>query len=261
MYKITLLFLSLIPIFQSCNNLSDRKLTERKIVLADSTSFYSIHVEYPEDARDKEGMMSTFVSERFKTKKEEWKTGGEIQKEEALVTMAFPDRAGIRYTYDMEFETLFADSLDIISYVFTTYEYTGGANGNSTVNSFSFGKHKKNLGIQDILDFNNNKDIELTKVLAETAMTDTSLFFKDFVYEGLGLTFLKADGKTLDKDKCNCDGFFFGSNFQNFAVKNDGICFYFDKYAIAPGAAGVTSITLSWSQLKPYLKESFKKQP
>jgi hypothetical protein len=78
--------------------------------------------------------------------------------------------------------------------------------------------------------------------------------------EGLGIAYLKADGKTLDKAKCNCDGFFFPSNFQNFVIEDNGIRFIFNKYQIAPGSAGLPEIALDWETLKPYIQSSFNIQ-
>ncbi|MDT4861954.1 hypothetical protein FQZ97_965830 [compost metagenome] len=228
--------------------------TERKAVLADSTSFYTISVEYPEENRDKEQVMKTFVLDQYQSKKEEWKAGGSVYEEERKISRAFPDRVDVRYSYDMGFERFSADSLKTVSYLFTTYEYTGGANGNVRVNTYSFNGDNHRVVIEDILDFSGNGDIKLSKLLAGKALSDTTLFFKDFVESGLGLSYLKADGVTLDKAKCQCDGYFFGSNFQNFVVKDRGITFYFDKYVIAPGAAGITHISLSWEDLRPYLK-------
>ena len=257
MFRLSFLFFGLVILFQSCTSSTSDSRTERKAALTDSTSFYSISVEYPIERRDADNVMRDFVMERFNTKKEEWKTGGEVHLNELKVTAAFPDRANIKYTYDIEFEVFSSKKTNLISYLLTNYEYTGGANGNTTINTFVFSSDKKLVDIQSILDLENHNDVELTKLLAETALSDTTLFFKDFVYEGLGLSYLKPDGKTLDKEKCDCDGFFFGSNFQNFIVKDSGIVFYFNKYDIAPGAAGVTSVLLTWEQLKPYLRDSF----
>ena len=228
--------------------------TERKTVLADSTSFYIVSVEYPEESRDKAQVMKAFVEERYAAKREDWKTGGAIQQEEEKITRTFPERAAIKYSYDLEFERFTSDSLNTVSYLFTNYEYTGGANGNLYVNTYSFSADNRQLVIEDILDFSENRDIELSRLLAQTALSDTSLFFKDFVEAGLGIAYLKKDGVALDHEKCRCDGFFFGSNFQNFVLRNEGITFYFDKYAIAPGAAGITQVTLTWDALRPYLK-------
>lgn len=230
--------------------------TERKAVLADSTSFYTISVEYPEEYRDKGQVMKAFVLDRYQSKKEEWKAGGPVYEEEQKITRAFPERADIRYSYDMGFERFASDSLQTVSYLFTTYEYTGGANGNIRVNTYTFNENNRQVAIEDILDFSENKDIELSRLLARTALSDSTLFFKDFVESGLGLSYLKEDGVTLDKSKCGCDGYFFGSNFQNFVVSDRGITFYFDKYTIAPGAAGITRLTLLWEDLRPYLKDT-----
>lgn len=250
--------LSTMFFLQSCHVLTGDSQVERKLVLADSTGFYNIHVEYPYEARDTENTIKDFATHLYQSKLEDWKIGGEIYKEEQSITAAFPDRASIKYELISEFTTQQDDSLKTSSHVFTTYEYTGGANGNTTVNTFSFTKDKRKLDIQDILDFSDYKDIELSYLLEKTALSDTTLFFKDFVRQGLGLDYLKADKKTLDHNKCQCDGYFFGSNFQNFVPSKKGITFYFNKYEIAPGAAGITNITLSWEDLKPYLKPDFK---
>jgi len=253
MYKSITVLIGLVLLMQRCT--SGGSMTEKKAVLADSTSFYTISVEYPEDKRDKEQVMKTFVLDRYNAKKEEWKIGGPLYEEERKISRAFPDRANIRYTYDMGFERFSADSLKAVSYLFTTYEYTGGANGNILVNSYCFNADNRKVEIEDILDLSANKDIRLSRLLAERALSDTTLFFKDFVEAGLGLAYLKPDGVTLDREKCRCDGFFFGSNFRNFVVEDRGMTFYFDKYSIAPGAAGITHLTLSWDDLRPYLKK------
>lgn len=253
MYKSIALYVGLVLFTQKC--MSGGSVTERKAVLADSTSFYSISVEYPEESRDKEQAMKAFVMDQYQAKKEEWKVGGTLYEEERKITRAFPDRADVRYSYDMGFERFSADSLGTVSYLFTTYEYTGGANGNTAVSSYCFSKDNRRVKIEDILDFSGNKDIRLSRILAERALSDTTLFFKDFVETGLGLSYLKPDGVTVDKEKCECDGYFYGSNFQNFVVEDRGLTFYFDKYTIAPGAAGITHIALSWEALRPYLKK------
>lgn len=252
MHKSINVFIGLALLFQGCA--PGGSSMERKALLADSTSFYTISVEYPEESRDKDQVMKSFVLDRYQAKKEEWRTGGELYEEEQKITRAFPDRAQVKYSYDMGFERISSDSLGTVSYLFTTYEYTGGANGNTGVNSYCFNRNNRRVDIEDLLDFSDHKDIRLSRLLANQALSDTTLFFKDFVETGLGLAYLEPDGVTLNKAKCQCDGYFFGSNFQNFVVENRGITFYFDKYAIAPGAAGITRITLSWEDLRPYLK-------
>ncbi|MCD8538863.1 MAG: hypothetical protein LRY55_03180 [Leadbetterella sp.] len=91
MYKFTLTLLCLLFFMQACT--SGGSVTERKAVLADSTSFYTISVEYPEESRDKEQVMKAFVQDRYNAKKEEWKTGGTLYEEEQKITKEFPDRA------------------------------------------------------------------------------------------------------------------------------------------------------------------------
>ncbi len=220
---------------------------------SDSSDFYDISIEYPMDSRDKENVMREFAKGKMAEKQKEWSKDGEVYKEEMKIKAEFPDKADIKYQYNLNFDRFVSDRSNTVSYILNSYEYTGGANGMSTVRGFVFDKNRKKVDIQDILSFEDYKDIELTRLLAETALSSGEMFIKDFVYAGLGLDYLKKDGKTIDKEKCQCDGFFFGSNFQNFAIKNEGITFFFDKYAIAPGVAGITSVTLTWEQLEPFL--------
>ena len=41
---------------------------------------------------------------------------------------------------------------------------------------------------------------------------------------------------------------------ENFSVGPDGIEWIFQPYEIGPYALGIVTATLSWKQLKPYLK-------
>ena len=41
---------------------------------------------------------------------------------------------------------------------------------------------------------------------------------------------------------------------NNFSVGQDGVQWIFQPYEVGPYALGIVSATLSWKQLKPYLK-------
>lgn len=226
--------------------------TDKKI--KDINDFYSITAVYPNDGMDKDKKMEQFVAYKVAQMKEEWKVGGKAYAEEMHVAKDFPDRPKMKYEYDISYKKYESKVKGTVSYVFSIYEFTGGANGNITVTTFTFDKNGV-VAIDAMLNLaQNDNDIALSRVLAETALTNTESFVdKTMLYEGLGLSYLKADGKTLDKVKCHCDGFFFGSNFQNFIVKDEGITFVFNKYQVAPGSSGLPEVTLSWDTLKSYM--------
>lgn len=227
-------------------NLEEKKVT-------DNNEFYEISAKYPIDSRDTAKDVETFVLYKVKEKQQDWKIGGEIYNEEKAITKLYPDRAKMVYIYDISYTAY--ESRGTVSYVFTTYEFTGGAHGNSVVNTFTFNDEGK-VEIEDILNLSeNNNDIKLSRILAkEIERSQGDMFIEDMMMDGLGLAYLKADGVTLDKEKCNCDGFFFGSNFQNFYLTDEGITFLFNQYQVAPGASGIVKATLDWETLKPYLK-------
>lgn len=227
-------------------NLEEKKVT-------DNNEFYEISAKYPVDSRDTAKDVETFVLYKVKEKQQDWKIGGEIYNEEKAITKLYPDRAKMVYIYDISYTAY--ESRGTVSYVFTTYEFTGGAHGNSVVNTFTFNDEGK-VEIEDILNLSeNNNDIKLSRILAkEIERSQGDMFIEDMMMDGLGLAYLKADGVTLDKEKCNCDGFFFGSNFQNFYLTDEGITFLFNQYQVAPGASGIVKATLDWETLKPYLK-------
>jgi len=234
---------------ENLNYSAEEKLIE------DTTDFYRITARYPVDALDKEGVMEEFVKYQVNQKKEDWKVGGEIYNQEKEIEEDFPDRPKMVYSMDINYERYESVESEAVSYLFTIGEYTGGANGNARVQSFSFNQNGQIL-IEDILDLaSNGNDIALSRVLLDKALSEPDKYpVADMVKEGLGLAYLKDDGITFDQEKCKCDGFLFASNFQNFVIKDDGITFFFSKYQITIGASGVADITLDWSELSPYLK-------
>ena len=137
--------------------------------------------------------------------------------------------------------------------------FTGGANGNTTITTFTL-TDAGLVDIQKVINFaENNNDIALSKVLAKQIIAAGDEYTnQDMVNEGLGIAYLKEDGKTLDKEKCHCDGFFFPSNFMNFALEDNGIRFMFSKYQVAPGAVGTPDYLLTWDVLRPFLTQDFR---
>lgn len=224
----------------------------------ETTDFYTITTVYPREARDTAGVMAEYVKGLVSAKQTEWKMGGETQLAEAAVSAEFPDRSPVTYVLDVRYASSTSMKLGTITYVFLVSEVTGGANGNAVITTFTFTADGQ-VAIESILDFANNNDIALSKLMAEVAVIQNPKAFQDTdqLKEGLGIAYLKSDGVTLDTIACGCDGFFFGSNFQNFTVTDTGLTFTFSKYTLAPGAVMTPDISLTWAQLAPYLQPDF----
>lgn len=224
-------------------------------IIKDTNDFYEISASYPMDARDKEKVIETFVTGIVKEKQEAWKIGGEAWASEKQVEKDFPDRPKMVYQLMIDYKTYQSKVKGTVSYVFTMYEFTGGAHGMTNLATFTFNDAGK-VAIDQLLTLaTNNNDIALTKLMKkklETSLgegTDARM-----LNDGLGLSYLKSDGVTFDAKACACDGFFFGSNFQNFIVKDEGITFLMGQYQVAPYAAGMPEVTFTWNELEKYLK-------
>lgn len=227
------------------------------------TDFYDITAKYPVEPLDKNGVMARFVNQKVEERKEDWKIGGDAYNQEKAVEKQFPDRPKMTYTLDISYQKFQSAERGTVSYLFTMGEYTGGANGNETVQAFTFDKNGA-VSVESLLNLagygagTGNKamgnDLELSYLLLQKAKADPDTFPQlDMVRDGLGLSYLKADGVTLDHAKCHCDGWLYASNLQNFVVTDEGMTFYFNKYAITIGASGIVGIALDWADLKPYL--------
>lgn len=234
-------------------------LLQKEKKIEDVNDFYSIKAVYPNESLDKNNTMRDIVMQKINEKKEAWKIGGDLYTQEQKIAKDFPDRPKMQYQYDISYKKYESLLYGTVSYVFTTYEFTGGANGNIAIDTFTFNKEGK-VDVESVLNLaTDNNDIKLSRILADTAMADTQAGYnKDMLYEGLGLAYLKADGKTLDVAKCHCDGFFFGSNFQHFIIIDEGIGFVFSKYQIAPGVLGTPEVMLPWEVVQDYTLGSFK---
>jgi hypothetical protein len=224
------------------------------VTFTEETDFYAITTVRPKESKDVNDVMAQYVDGLIAAKQTEWKIGGPIHLAEQEVSADFPDRPKVTYVLDVRYSSTTSQKLGTVSYVFMITEMTGGANGNVAITTFTFDKNGQ-VAIDSILDYENGKDIALTRLLAEVAVEQNPLAFqsRDQLMQGLGLAYLKSDGVTFDAVACGCDGFFFPSNFQNFSVTDSGLTFTFSKYAIAPGAVMTPEISLTWAQLAPYL--------
>jgi uncharacterized protein YxeA len=230
--------------------------------ISEETEFYKISAKYPVEPWDKDGVMEKFVKQQVETKREDWKVGGEAYNSEKEIEKQYSDRPKMVYELNVFYDKFESRKMGTVSYLFRISEYTGGANANEVIQSFTFNKDggtnvESFLNISDDQVVNNKKipnDIALSQMILKKSQIDKDNFPDiDMVADGLGLSYLAADGVTLDHKKCNCNGYFYGSNLQNFIVSDEGLTFYFGKGEITARAMGVVGISFDWSELKPFL--------
>lgn len=220
--------------------------------IATSTDFYSIDAAYPQEPRDTAGAMKQYVSQLVAQREADWKDGSEVWKAEQDIAKQFPDRPAMQYQMMITYRTEHAPALDIVSYIFEHYEFTGGAHGGTDLATFAFGPHGP-LAIDQIIDFDHGNDIALTRLLATKLAASLGEYANaGMMHDGLGLAYLRADD-TFDAAACGCDGFFFPSNFQHFYITDTGITFIMGQYQVAPYVAGLPEASFTWAELAPYL--------
>jgi hypothetical protein len=221
-----------------------------------NTDFYEITATYPDEPRDTDGIMKQFVEYLTNSYTEKWKTGGEVYNAEMQVAKDFPDRPKMRYMLSVTYTKSTSQKLDTTSYVFSTYEFTGGAHGNTKLTSFTFGPNGS-IALEDVLSFEHSNDIELAKKMREKLLVSLGEYAdKAMIDTGLGLAYLRPDG-TFDAEKCKCDGFFFPSSMQTFTISDTGVTFLMDQYSVAPYVAGNPPVAFTWSELAAYMNSSF----
>lgn len=222
----------------------------------DSNEFYIIKGKYPIDNRDKDSLMYKFVMQETSQYQEEWKIGGEAYIAEKELTKEYPDHPKYHYEYNADFTTDESKKHGYITYKFISYTYTGGAHPNSAATNFTFGK-EGHIGVGQVFDNQYDMMVSLTKLLAQKLVEQNGdNIIQEFMNEGLGLAYLNPDG-SFNQKKSNSDGFNFASNFSVFSIKDDGIVFTMQHYAVGPYAAGMPEAFINWKELKPYLNSEF----
>lgn len=240
----TLLFLIGFIYILSCNKAekmqedSEVKKYRQEI---DSGDNYIISAKYPVSVQDTANEVKKLIDVIISQEMEMWKDKN-AKKSEKLQT-------------SIDYEEFNSQKYGTTSYLLKVSSKAGNEQGISKAWTIVF-RNRKTMDIENFLkDLVNDEDFKITKLLSEEALKQNEKLNKTLLDDGLGLSFLEADGETLDMKKFDGDGFFFGSNLQNFIIENSGISFYFNSGEIAPKSEGIQKISLTWEQLKPFLRQ------
>lgn len=134
----------------------------------------------------------------------------------------------------------FFNSVDYLIMMKSDYEYTGGAHGFSSETYYNYNKKSgKWLEIKDILDF--NKQNEILKVLDQQLRKDYKI--------PNGVKYSEAENSIFINDQISIS--------DNFFLTKQGITFCYGLYDMTPYVYGFFHLTVSYEDLKPYLKAGF----
>lgn len=135
---------------------------------------------------------------------------------------------------------LIGSSAHTVSYIFTVYEDTLGAHGNTSFHTFTFdSKTGKLLSLADVFSPGTSYLTTLSTI-ARTKLPDI------IGPQGADSTLI-ANGTTPDE-----------KNFANFFFDNQDFVILFAPYAVAPYASGPQTLRISLSELSSVLKPDFR---
>lgn len=240
----TLLFFTVFLSILSCNK--SEKMEEEVGVkkykqLIDSADNYIITAKYPISVQDTANEVKKLVDIIISNEKEDWQNTSSKKNKKLHVNIDYEEFNSQKYA--------------TTSYLLKVSSKIGNKIESNNAWTIVF-RNRKTVDIEYFLnDFKDDSDLQITKLLSREAIRQNDKINKTLLDDGLGLSFLETDGQTLDREKFDGDGFFFGANLQNFIVENSGISFYFNEGEIAPESEGIQKISLTWEQLSPYLRK------
>src|SRR5699024_1863748 len=122
-----------------------------------------------------------------------------------------------------------------VTYTSEGYNYSGGAHGMSWKRYY-------------VYDLKNESELQLSDiVLADSTELQPLLEAQFRVDNNLGSTEPLTEYLFEDKLMPN----------DNYSFSNDGLCFTYGQYEIAPYAYGIITVVITWKQLKPYINPVF----
>ena len=143
---------------------------------------------------------------------------------------------------NISFDT-FAHHSDMHSFILKSYSYVGGANGITEIRSFHYNPNtSESITIEDIFENDVHRLNDVSKLVQEQLHNDPKI--KDYLFQEEVTKHTEPIWK----------------NFQNFALTNDSLIFYFNKYDIAAGAIGTPTVSVSLAKLDNLLATEFKRK-
>ena len=141
---------------------------------------------------------------------------------------------------NISFET-FPHHSGFYSFVLLNSTYIGGESGFTEINSFRLNPETgKEITIEDVFEGDQKRLNKVSESVREILFNDIAYKNKLFIEEA-----------TLHTEP-------HWDNFQNFALTNESIIFYFNKYEIASGTAGIPIVSVPLEQLNKLVANEFK---
>lgn len=138
--------------------------------------------------------------------------------------------------YEIFMTTKVATSSKTVSYIIETYEYTGGAHGNTAVSTFTYDAW------DDLVTIDN--------VLSGQYLPQLSTISRDYLYTFEGVYAQKEMLESGTEPKVE--------NFSSWYLTDNAITFIFGQYQVGPYVLGIVEMPVEKSKLGTFLNQTFK---
>lgn len=145
------------------------------------------------------------------------------------------------YALDISYEIV-NHSDTVVSLVFTIYDFTGGAHGNTAFQTFTFDLAAGTVITLDDLFTDTTQALEVIAPLAEAYLTDD---------------FTEVVGADFDADWLHQGTSPDAANYVNFALDATDLIFYFPPYQVAAYAFGSQTVRIPLADLSSVLAPEF----
>ena len=207
--------------------------------IRESDNFFYVQAEYPQfqtAGKDFNQEIATLISGKINSFKEESRDNWKARLDTMPADKPLPKGPQQPFEFIASWQGVQLNNT-YLSLVIKIYYFSGGAHGNEEIHAFNYDMaQKKKIEIKDFFDSAQEALKKISQISAEDIMSqlqsrgwkeDDNL--KEMVNQGTAPLF---------------------KNFQNFNFDSYNLTIYFQRYQVAPGAAGSLTVTISRQMLE-----------
>jgi len=207
--------------------------------IQESDSFFRVQAEYPEfpaASPDFNQEIATLISGKIDSFKKESMDNWKARLDMISADKPVPQNPEEPFEFIGSWEAAQLNNT-YLSLVIKIYYFSGGAHGNEEIHAFNYDiVKKKKIGIKDFFDSSQEALKKISQISAQDVMgqlqsrgwrEDDNL--REMVNQGTAPVF---------------------ENFENFNFNSHNLVIYFQRYQVAPGAAGSLTVTISRQMLE-----------
>lgn len=207
--------------------------------IRESDSFFYVQAEYPQfetAGKDFNQEIATLISGKINSFKEESRVNWKARLDTMPADKPVPDNPEEPFTFLASWDSAQLNNT-YLSLVIKIYYFTGGAHGNEEIHAFNYDiVKKKKIEIKDFFDS------------AQEALKKISQISAQDIKSQLQSQGWKEDDNLKEMVNQGTSPLF--KNFQSFNFDSYNLTIYFQRYQVAPGAAGSLTVTISRQMLE-----------